>query len=311
MSKQIIPFDELRNIGRAMAQSGYFQDASGEAQAIVKVLAGSEIGLGPFAAMTGIHVIKGKPVLGSNLIATLIKNDPRYNYRVTEHTAEACEIEFFENGDAIGTSRVTIDELRRAGSHNLDKYPKNMLFARAISNGAKWHTPGVFGGTPVYTPDEFGLSVDEDGEVIDVTPTPQREVAQKNGGSPAPEPELPQTERPYSPVVLRDLLLVSADRREGEELTEGQAKMLAPNLEGLFPGDENAADKRHALTEYLFGATSTKDLNGGQSVALWKWIGVTKNDAGEWLPNFNAIHEAAAVYAQHMKDSGQHEMFAQ
>ena len=41
-----------------------------------------------------------------------------------------------------------------------------MLFARAISNGAKWYTPGIFGGAPVYTPDEFGLEVDSDGDVV-------------------------------------------------------------------------------------------------------------------------------------------------
>jgi len=44
-----------------------------------------------------------------------------------------------------------------------------MLFARAISNGAKWFCPDIFGG-PVYTPDELGAEVDEEGDIIDVTP---------------------------------------------------------------------------------------------------------------------------------------------
>jgi hypothetical protein len=44
-----------------------------------------------------------------------------------------------------------------------------MLFARAMSNGAKWHTPDVFAGNPVYTADELGATVDgETGEVISV-----------------------------------------------------------------------------------------------------------------------------------------------
>jgi hypothetical protein len=30
-----------------------------------------------------------------------------------------------------------------------------MLYARALSNGAKWYCPDVFGG-PIYTPDELG-----------------------------------------------------------------------------------------------------------------------------------------------------------
>ena len=47
-----------------------------------------------------------------------------------------------------------------------------MFFARAISNGAKWYTPGIFGGAPVYTPDEMGADVDEDGDIIDAEVEP-------------------------------------------------------------------------------------------------------------------------------------------
>jgi hypothetical protein len=40
-----------------------------------------------------------------------------------------------------------------------------MLYARALSNGAKWYCPDVFGG-PIYTPDELGAVVDgETGEL--------------------------------------------------------------------------------------------------------------------------------------------------
>ena len=50
---------------------------------------------------------------------------------------------------------------------NWRKYPRNMLFARAISNGARWYCPDLFGGSPVYTPDELGAEVDgETGEVL-------------------------------------------------------------------------------------------------------------------------------------------------
>jgi len=161
-------FDQIKGAALALQKSGFFKDVASEAQAIVKVMAGAELGLPPFASMTGISIIQGKPVLGANLIATLIKNDPRYDYRVKVATNEACLIEFYENGQLIGDAGFTIQEATAAGlatKDNWKKYPSDMLFARAISRGAKRHAPGIFGGSPVYTADEMGVDVDPDGYV--------------------------------------------------------------------------------------------------------------------------------------------------
>jgi hypothetical protein len=72
---------------------------------------------------------------------------------------------FFEGAESLGVSTFTIDDAKKAQTKNLEKFPRNMLFARAISNGARWYCPDIFGGSPVYTPDEMGMSVDEDGYV--------------------------------------------------------------------------------------------------------------------------------------------------
>ena len=173
MDKQlaVIPdFDTTQRMSMALYKSGYFSDVKSEAQAIVKVLAGQELGLPPFASMTGIHIIKGKPVLGSNVIATLVKNDPRYDYQITTATDETCTIEWYEDKVSSGFSQFTITEAKRAGlasRDNWQKYPSDMLFARAISRGARRYAPGIFGGAPVYTPDELGAEVDPDGYVIE------------------------------------------------------------------------------------------------------------------------------------------------
>lgn len=159
-------FEQMQRTAMALYKSGYFVDAKSEAQAIVKVMAGAELGLPPFASMAGIHIIQGKPALGANVLATLIKNHPNYNYRVLELTEKVCRIQFFEYGEPCGVSEFTIEEARRAGTKNLDKFPKNMLFARAISNGARWYAPGIYGGAPVYTPEELGAAVDENGDVV-------------------------------------------------------------------------------------------------------------------------------------------------
>ena len=169
-------FDEASRAAKAMAQSGYFQDARDVAQAMVKVLAGSEMGFGPFASMTGIHVIKGKPSVGANLMAAKVKSNPRYDYRVRQMDDTAVVIEFFQDGESIGQSSFTAQDAKKAGTQNLDKFPRNMLFARAMSNGVRWFCPDVFEGNAVYTPDELGATVDDNGDVIDVPVVEVREI---------------------------------------------------------------------------------------------------------------------------------------
>lgn len=162
-------YDELQKAALALFQSGFFKDVSSQAQAIVKVMAGAELGLPPFASMTGIHIIQGKPVLGANVIATLVKNDPRYDYKIKQCNGAVCELEWFENGKPVGSASFTLDEAKAAGllgKDNWAKYPSDMLFARAISRGARRYAPGIFGGSPVYTPEEMGVDTDEDGHVI-------------------------------------------------------------------------------------------------------------------------------------------------
>ena len=163
-------FDILQRQSLALYKSGYFKDVQSEAQAIVKVMAGAELGLPPFASMAGIHIIQGKPVLGSNVVATLVKNDPRYDYRVIICDHEECQIQWYEDGNGVGKSSFYMDEAKAAGltgKDNWRKYPSDMLFARAISRGARRFAPGIFGGAPVYTPDEMGADVDEEGYILE------------------------------------------------------------------------------------------------------------------------------------------------
>lgn len=180
-SLMVIQPDELDTIqrtGRLLAASGYF-DAKGEgsqaiAQMATKIIAGREMGIGPFASVNGIHIISGKPAIGANLQAAAVKSSGRYDYRVRELTDKVCKIEFLERtGDkweSLGISEFTYADGVKAQTKNLDKFPKNMLFARAMSNGVRFYVPDVFNGNAVYVPEELGAEVDGDGNVIDVTP---------------------------------------------------------------------------------------------------------------------------------------------
>ncbi len=171
-----VNIDELKRLGIMLATSGYFETAGNRdaaiAQMCVKVLAGRELGFGPFASVNGIHVIKGKPAISANLMAAAVKSSPRYDYKVRQMDANAVKIEFFEIVDgkreSLGISEFTKENATDAGTQNMGKFARNMMFARAMSNGVKWFCPDVFDGNAVYVPEELGATVDGDGNVIDV-----------------------------------------------------------------------------------------------------------------------------------------------
>lgn len=170
---------ETVQLGEVLARSGFFADSKDAAQCVTKILAGRELGIGPVASMTGIYIVKGRVTLSANVMAAQIKRSGRYNYRVTRMDDDGCSIDFYEQGEPVGTSTFDKGDAQAAGllgGDNWKKFPRNMYFSRAMSNGAKWFCPDVFSG-PVYTPDELQdvhTSVDtvtgEIVEPINVTP---------------------------------------------------------------------------------------------------------------------------------------------
>jgi len=149
-----MPVSDIMTMAQTFAESGMFTDAKDIGKAFVKIQAGQEIGIPPFAAMAGIHIIQGKPTIGAGLIASTVKGSGKYDYKVTKMDDVICSIDFYQGSENIGNSTFTIDDAKKAGTQNISKFPKNMLFARAISNGVKWFCPDVFSG-PVYVPEEM------------------------------------------------------------------------------------------------------------------------------------------------------------
>ena len=192
--KSIVPvapiirtMDDAERAAKAMVASGFFQDSKQASQAVVKILAGQELGFGPFASMTGVNIIQNKPVLAANLMAAAVKRQGKYNYRIVELTDTGCVLAFFEAGIEVGRSEFKKSDAEKAGllqKDNWKKYPRNMYFARAISNGQKWYAPDVFNGATVYTPDELGAQVDDEGNAViidaDLQPEQTKEASIKD-----------------------------------------------------------------------------------------------------------------------------------
>lgn len=226
----------VRTLGDIFVKSGFFKDTRDQYQAVVKILYGKELGFSPVVSMMGIHIIDGKPSISANLIGTLVKRSGRYNYRVIESTATRCEITFFElNGSAwesAGTSVFTMDDAKQAGltgKQNWQKYPKAMLYSRALSAGVKLHCPDV-SASPLYVPEELGAEVNEDGEVLEL-PKSARNVERTTEETPIEKPRAaaakatppPVTNVPQTDADVPALPPVS----EVDYITVGQAKNFA------------------------------------------------------------------------------------
>lgn len=299
-------------LGRILAQSGYFQDAKSEAQAIVKVLAGRELGFGAISSMGGVHIINGKPAIGANLMASAIKRSGKYDYRVAQLDATACVIVFLQRGQnggwaEIGESSFSVQDAETAGAldgrnkHTWKAFLRNMLFARAISNGARWYTPDIFGG-PVYTPEELGANVNGEGEVIHgEIVEPPRQIA-------APEPDT-------APIIADILALQqqiehhdpSFDAHDRATLERGSfarldayhAKLTA-HLEALKSTPPDAPDADPSPAEVKFWSAWGGYMGGTTWEHVIRELGVTAipTTDDEWTALGAAMDAKAHATAQ-------------
>ena len=287
---------ETVTLAETFVRSGFFKDSRDAAQAVVKIMAGRELGFAPMASMTGIHVVDGKVTLSANLMAAAIKRSGKYNYRVVEHTADVCRIAFLENGEQVGESSFSTKDATAAGVNNKQvwkAYGRNMLFARALSNGARWYCPDVFGG-PLYTPEELGAEVNGDGEVVEHVALP----------APAAPPSAPPS-RPAPVVVDRPAADDDAVPMHWTPLIDAAAGDLRElhSLWDRIPAEtpsmyHRAGAMAKAATAFAEAATAAATA-GPLSVDQRRWLGGQLADMGitladaAWPTKARALLKAA------------------
>ncbi|MGL5192945.1 MAG: hypothetical protein ACRC8Y_05020 [Chroococcales cyanobacterium] len=218
-SIQMNSLEDALNVGAILAQSGFFKDSKNESQAVAKILAGNEIGIPPVAALQGILLVDGKLSLSASLCGALVKKSGRYNYKIASHDERHCSINFYEQwGDkweSVGTSTFTMDDAKLAGlngKQNWQRYPKAMLFARAMTQGSRWFCPDVFSGS-VYSPEELNPNavLNEEGEVVEV------KAVEPRGARPmaiAPSPQDPVRSREHVLLSKKTTSLIEAIAHE-------------------------------------------------------------------------------------------------
>ena len=144
--------EDHKKFAMAAFYSGFLSGGEGDkqvavAKAMMQIQYGAEVDIGPMSAIQGIAIIQGKPSMAAALMASLVKGSGKYRFKVLKHDDKVCSLEFYERFDQrweiAGTSTFTIKDAADAelttgkNKHSWKKYPRNMLFARAMSNGAR------------------------------------------------------------------------------------------------------------------------------------------------------------------------------
>jgi hypothetical protein len=126
---------------------------------------GEMLGIRPMAAITGVHIIEGKPSASAALISALVRR-AGHRLRVSGNDEKAvAEIIRSDDPDFVYRSEWTIARARQAeltGKGTWKKYPAAMLKARAITEVARDACEEALMGMH-YTPEELGADVDAEG----------------------------------------------------------------------------------------------------------------------------------------------------
>lgn len=163
-TEPIHTFEQAMALGKVLFDSKIYSVDSAS-KAVVKIIAGAVHGFNPIASMSVMQIIQGNIVMHYSAIAGKIKAHPRYDYKVRKLDNDGCELEIFEDGESAGMSTFSQADAQAAGTgglvapgakgNMLQRFPRNMLFARALSNAARIYCSEVFLFQPVYSEGEI------------------------------------------------------------------------------------------------------------------------------------------------------------
>jgi hypothetical protein len=152
-------------------------------EAMARMLTGRELGLSMMQSIRGVYIVEGRPSLDASLMQAVCMQQPECEYfDIVELTDTQATAETKRRGRPAQRFTFTIEDAKRAGlvdrgadpkKNNWNKYPKQMLMARAKSNLARMVYPGALFG--MYTPDEM-----HDGAIIEVRTVADDQPAQRD-----------------------------------------------------------------------------------------------------------------------------------
>lgn len=220
-------------------QGGMIPARPSPAKVLMLAETGSMLGLHPMAALTGIHIIEGKPSLSANLLGALVRR-AGHKLRVTT-TGDWSEGTFVARAVLIRSddpdfeftvewTRARAKQAGLDGKGNWSKYPEAMAKARAITEVIREGAPDVTMAA-AYTPEELGAQVDgENGEPVEMPatrePKPQAPIQEpKPAAKPraARKPKAAESETAAADAEAKARVKANQEARAATEAAEAEA----------------------------------------------------------------------------------------
>ena len=256
---QIGGVSDLTEIGRLFERSGMF-GCNQEGQGMVLAMTCYMRGIDPLEFQQTYHIIEGRPTMRADaMLAKFIERGGTFIIR--ERTDAGCKATFTKDDNKLEVS-YTVEDAKKQGicfkkdgktlKDNWEKIPKQMCWARLVSDTVRTLDPGVNKGT--YTPEEvqdFSGNVET---MKNITPAAERPMSAAPISAAKVEPEQPKTsvEKVTPEVLPPDFNMIPVGKNEGKPwsvMTDAQlAHVLTFKHETIKDGHYDAVraeiDKR-------------------------------------------------------------------
>lgn len=153
MSNLMIPVTDMKYMAEAFAKSKLFGVKNPEEAMALMLIAQAE-NLHPAAAIRDYHIIQGKPALKADAMLARFQSAGG-SVKWKELSDKIVKAEFSHPSGGTAEISWTMEDAKRAGfasKDNWQKFPRQMLRARVVSEGIRTVFPGVVVGA--YTPEE-------------------------------------------------------------------------------------------------------------------------------------------------------------
>lgn len=249
-------FSVMKETASMLVKTGFLPQAiKTPEQAIAIILTGRELGIGTMAALNTINVIQGKPTISPQLMLALIERSGQLeNIEIEPNDAQSIRCTMKRKGRSAHTEffgQAEAQALQLSGKDNYKKQAFTMYRWRAVAACARVVFPDVILG--LYTPDEMGATVDEDGEIV----TP-------------PKPSVTTFRAPTAPTVEADVSHYEEqhDATTGtpEQHIKAKQSEVADLCKALNDGGDSILWSKATLHDYINATFEVTD--GADSLSL-------------------------------------------